>query len=657
MKSIKVTPIKIRTAIFLVAVLAIVVPALLSNSNGPGTDASGSPVSTYGTLGCRGCHSSGGSFSALSGITVTGLPTSYYPGNTYTVTLSLDNASSKNGFQMASLTSTNAQAGSWTTGTGTKTITQGGRSYIEHNAGSSSGSWTFSWTAPSTNAGTVNFYASGNASNNNGGTSGDDIYTYASSVTGINAISANETITNASCSTAADGSIQVNISGGVPGYTSSWSNGSSFTTSSYTLSGLAAGTYSVTITDANGNSETENYTVGADVPFSINGSATGAFCVLNNGTLSTNVTGAAFPISFAWSTGAATSGISQLAAGTYGLTVTDGTGCSVDTTIVVPDLGSGMVADWQVSNASCGNADGAFTFVSSNAQNPVALWSTGDTSLSLSGLQAGVYTVTLTDANGCTESFSDTIVNQDAPTASITNVVDVNCFGEATGEIVLATTGGTGSKSVSWSGPNGFTSADSVLTGLQAGIYIYSVTDANLCEVVDSVEVSQPDSALEIVLDSLFLPTSSCNGYISVSVVGGNSDAGYQLNWIGPTSSSTETVANACAGTYVATAIDDEGCLDTLVIELSENTGIALLSTSALRVYPNPGADRLTVALEGNPSNASVRVLDLSGRVVLNATQSQPLQQLDISGLNPGKYLLRIETSNGRVLQTVIGKL
>jgi hypothetical protein len=49
--------------------------------------------------------------------------------------------------------------------------------------------------------------------------------------------------------------------------------------------------------------------------------------------------------------------------------------------------------------------------------------------------------------------------------------------------------------------------------------------------------------------------------------------------------------------------------------------------------------------------------MDLSGRVVLNATQSQPLQELDISGLNPGKYLLRVETSNGRVLQTVIGKL
>ncbi len=641
-----------------ISVASVIIPAFLSNSNGPGTDATGSPVSSYGIQGCRGCHSSGGSFNPLTGITVTGLPTSYYPGNTYTLTLNITNPTAKNGFQLAALNSSNGQAGSWTTGTGTKTITQGGRSYIEHNAGSSSGSWTFNWTAPATNSGAVNFYASANASNNNGGTSGDAIYTYTSSVSGINSIAASETISNASCATATDGSIQINLTGGVPGYTSAWSNGSNFTSSSYTLSGLSAGAYSVTITDAAGNSETEDYTVGADIPFAINGTSTGALCVLNNGTISTNVTGASFPLSFAWSTGAATSSISQLAAGIYGLTVTDGTGCSVDTTIVVPDLGSGMVANWQSTDASCGNADGALSFVSSNAQSPVtALWSTGDTSLSLTGLQSGVYTVTLTDVNGCTESFSDTVANQDAPTVTIVDLLNVDCFGEATGEISLATSGGTGSKTVSWLGPNGFSSGDSVLTGLKAGIYTYSVTDANQCEVEDSVEVSQPDSALEIVIDSLLFPTGSCNGYIAVSVVGGNAANGYQLNWIGPTPSATEIVLNACSGTYLATAIDDVGCLDTLEIELSENTGLWSLSATNLRVYPNPATEKLTIAVEGNPLNAIVSILDHSGRVVLNATQSQPMQVLDISELNPGNYLLRVETSAGRVMQTVIGKL
>ena len=129
---------------------------------------------------CTSCH--GGSAitsgTAWSSIALTGLPTNgYIPGTTYTLTISGNSAStSKNGFQLTSLNSNNAMAGSIASGTGTSIQTNSGKTYISQS-GSNSGTWSFNWTAPISGTGTVSFYTAFNGSNSNSNTVGDLIYT------------------------------------------------------------------------------------------------------------------------------------------------------------------------------------------------------------------------------------------------------------------------------------------------------------------------------------------------------------------------------------------------------------------------------------------------------------------------------------------------
>ena len=144
------------------------------SSNPPAANA-GDP----GNGNCTSCH--GGSAitsgTAWSSIALTGLPTNgYIPGTTYTLTFNGNSAAtSKNGFQLTSLNSSNAMAGIIAAGTGTGLQTSSSKTYISQN-GSNSSSWTFDWTAPISGTGTVTFYAAFNGTNANSSTSGDLIY-------------------------------------------------------------------------------------------------------------------------------------------------------------------------------------------------------------------------------------------------------------------------------------------------------------------------------------------------------------------------------------------------------------------------------------------------------------------------------------------------
>jgi len=129
---------------------------------------------------CTSCHggtavTNGTNWNAIS---LSGLPSGgYATSTTYNITLSGNSAStSKNGFQITCLNSSNGMAGSFSAGAGSTIVSSSGISYITQS-GNTSGSWTFSWTSPSTAVGTVNFYLAFNGSNANSNTIGDIIYT------------------------------------------------------------------------------------------------------------------------------------------------------------------------------------------------------------------------------------------------------------------------------------------------------------------------------------------------------------------------------------------------------------------------------------------------------------------------------------------------
>lgn len=205
-------------------------------------------------------------------------------------------------------------------------------------------------------------------------------------------------VSNASCQGASDGSAIGTGVGGVPPYIYQWSNN----TTNQTITGLAAGTYMLTITDNTGCTATNSLTI-LDGPVLIASvSTTEVTCNGNgDGALTVSVTNASNPLTIIWSDGQTAATATGLSAGTYMVTVTDVNGCIVTTTGIVtePDKLSGFVA---IVDEWCGVALGQATVTATNGNGSYTyVWSNGQTSSTATGLVAGQYMVTVQDAEGC----------------------------------------------------------------------------------------------------------------------------------------------------------------------------------------------------------------------------------------------------------------
>ena len=173
------------------------------------------------------------------------------------------------------------------------------------------------------------------------------------------------------------------------------------------ISGLAAGNYTVTITDAAGATASASATVIAPPALNASTNVTNASSPgASDGAVNLTVTGGTAPYSFAWSNAATTEDISGLSAGTYNVTITDANGCSTTASATVTENTSPINASTAVTNATCaGAADGAVNLTVTGGTAPYSFaWSNGATTEDISGLSAGNYSVTITDAAGATAS-------------------------------------------------------------------------------------------------------------------------------------------------------------------------------------------------------------------------------------------------------------
>jgi hypothetical protein len=222
---------------------------------------------------------------------------------------------------------------------------------------------------------------------------------------------------------------------------------------------------------------------------------TDVLCFGNStGAIDLTINGGTAPYAYLWSNGSTSEDLSNVAAGTYSVTITDANGCSMTSSVTIAEPAATLAASTTQTDVLCfGNSSGAVDLsVVGGAAPYTYLWSNGATTEDLSNVAAGTYNVTITDGNGCTITSSVTITEPTATLGATTTQTDVLCFGNSTGAIDLTINGGTAPYAYLWS--NGSTSED--LTNIAAGTYDVTITDGNGCTITSSVTITEPTATL-----------------------------------------------------------------------------------------------------------------------------------------------------------------
>jgi len=289
-----------------------------------------------------------------------------------------------------------------------------------------------------------------------------------------------------------------------------------------------------------------------------------------NATGSINLTpaGGTSPYTYLWSNGSTVEDPTGLSAGTYQVTVTDTNGCVATTSVTINQPQAALSLTTTHIDVFCfGNTTGSINLTPSGGTSPYTyLWSNGSTVEDPTGLSAGTYQVTVTDANGCVATTSVTINQPQNPLTLQTTHIDVLCFGNATGSINLTPAGGTSPYTYLWS--NGSTVEDP--TGLSAGTYQVTVTDANGCVATTSVIISQPQSAVFVTTQPQNILCAGGTGSVNSTVSGGVLP--YTFLW--SNGLTTQNISNLGVGNYQITIQDANGCQATsqsaVVLSLSQ---------------------------------------------------------------------------------------
>ncbi len=410
------------------------------------------------------------------------------------------------------------------------------------------------------------------------------------------------------CNGGFNGSLTATATGG-SGFTYAWTGPNAYASTGANVNGLGAGTYNVTATASTGCTATASIvlTEPAALTFSLTKSSyNGADISCDNSTDGTVTvaspvgTGLVSTYQYqirpfggtfgAFQTNATFTG---LAAGKYEARFKDQNACiSIikDITLVAPTV---VVLTANGTDVTCNGAnDGKITASATGGTLPYVFaykltsassYTTGTSPIT--GLAPGTYDVKVTDANGCMKTAQIIIIQPAALTATTTQV-DVKCFGASTGSVNLTVAGGNTPYAYAWTGVGGFASSIKDISSLSAGAYSVTITDAKSCTATATVNVMQPTAAIAITSTATNVGCfGASTGAINLGVTGGTT--AYAYVWTGPasfTGATTKDITSLSAGTYNVTVTDNNLCVATASVTVTQPTAGLTLNTTPTNI-------------------------------------------------------------------------
>ncbi|MCC7246514.1 MAG: hypothetical protein IT269_12605, partial [Saprospiraceae bacterium] len=378
------------------------------------------------------------------------------------------------------------------------------------------------------------------------------------------------TATPPTCNGYTDGVITALPVGGQSPYGYYWQNGQG----GQTLLGVGAGTYGVTVTDALGETATASYTLSQPAPVVATISPSGFPCGGMAGTLNASLSSPNAVVSYLWDNGATTQSIQVSASGNYFATLTDAIGCADVADFFLPPGGVSSITvfpQYNIAKPLCnGQSNGSATVVNVWGQNPpfTYKWSNGVSNAPLTNVPSGSYTLTFTDAQGCT--MADTVVVPVQPAVIVDLVVgNINCYKyEGSGMVNALASGGVSPYTYAWTpniGPSSF------VQNVHSGTYTVTVTDANGCTLSATNTVHIADS-IKVTFSNIIPSCGGNTGSATITATGGTPP--YTYNWSNQYYGST--VTGLAPGTYYVCTMDAMNC--------TKDTTITIPGTSALNV-------------------------------------------------------------------------
>lgn len=407
----------------------------------------------------------------------------------------------------------------------------------------------------------------------------------------------------------------------------------------------SAGTYTVSVTNTiNGCTSTESVSVSEDI-----NDAIATYQVATNSlTIMLTSTSSSQDASYSWDFGDGNTSTEENPShtydteGTYQICYTVTTDCGSDTTckeVSVSEASFSIASE--VTHVNCyGDENGAIDLsITGQLEATSFAWSNGATTEDIDGLAAGDYTVEITAADGEVYTYSFTITSPDAITMSDTPIQDVSCNGEADGAVELNPLGGTGEITGTWSdGDQGLQRED-----LAAGEYTVELKDENDCISMVTIVINEP----EPLAYELITTTSDESSTTEIFASGGT--APYTYLWSDGYEGSSRDDGN---GRYTVTITDANGC--TIVTEEFDlMTDVEDIGIESLKIFPNPFVSDLNIEIKTS-EEVSYSVLDMIGNQVLTGRINGALDQISLSEIPSGSYLIKFTTSQGASVRKLI---